>query len=360
MRRKTDILRAMKRLRDLLSFSLILLPWSVIGVWTLAPYVWDSFVEDLMQKTSAILSWPASFLQSCSASISWARLLTVRRGFLLGALAGFSIVGSMLWAIPEVASYMPHSFVEPIIPPSSFMPIARGSVPSELAWFFIQFPYVSESAQVRSKNHHTFIVTDSSRRRNYVVQFRPAVPARGEFIRRTPRELQVQIFTPGSKRIVMFQGPRVVTQSTVPDGNLWMWKGPLWNAQHFKIYGQADMWLDSPYKRYSCAGFVHRFLKDANIEVPELDAWDMAKLPWVRVPMEELEPGDIITIKALTAQHRRFWGHRVTHVGVYIGNGKIIHAATSSVHATRSWVRVADLDEFRGRIDKILRAPELL
>ena len=97
-----------------------------------------------------------------------------------------------------------------------------------------------------------------------------------------------------------------------------------------------------------------------NVNVPILDAWDMARLHWERVPIEELEPGDIITFKALTAQHRRFWGHKVTHVGVYIGNGKFIHAATSSVKARRSWVRIADLDDFRKRIDKIIRPPELL
>src|SRR5229473_2749671 len=97
--------------------------------------------------------------------------LHVRRGFLLGAIAGFSLIGSMLWAIPVVTSYMPHGFREPIIPPSSFMPIARGSMPSELAWFFIQFPFVSESAQIRSKNHHTYIVDDSRRGRNYVLNF---------------------------------------------------------------------------------------------------------------------------------------------------------------------------------------------
>ena len=56
-----------------------------------------------------------------------------------------------------------------------------------------------------------------------------------------------------------------------------MWKGPLWNAEHVKIYGLADLWLDSPYKRYSCAGFVHRFLQDVNVQVPVLDAWDMAQ-----------------------------------------------------------------------------------
>jgi hypothetical protein len=265
----------------------------------------------------------------------------------------------MLWAIPAVTSYMPRQFLEPAIPPSSFMPIPRGTVPSELAWFFIQYPYVSQSAQIRPKNHHTFVVSDSSRHRDYVVNFGQRF-RRVEIYSHETQENQVQIFTPGAKRVVVFQGPRVVSQSTVPDGNLWMWQSPLWNAEHFKIYSQADLWLDSPFKRYSCAGFVHRFLKDANIDVPVLDAWDMARLPWVRVPMEELEPGDIITFKALTAQHRRFWGHRVTHVGVYIGNGKIIHAATASRSSKRSWVRIADLQDFHNRIDKILRAPELL
>ncbi len=290
---------------------------------------------------------------------TWRDRLGVRRGFLVGALAGFSIAGSMLWAIPTVTSYMPRQFQEPIIPPSSFMPVARGTVPSELAWFFIQFPFVSESAQIRLKNHHTFIVNDSPRRRNYVLNFGQRY-RRVEIYSQETKETQVQIFTPGVKRVVMFKGPRVVGQSSVPDGNLWMWKGPLWNPQHMKIYSLADMWLDSPYKRYSCAGFVHRYLKDVNVGVPVLDAWDMARLPWVRVPLEELEPGDIITMNAMTTQHRRFWGHRVTHVGVYIGNGKFIHAATASSKSKRSFVRVADVNDFRNRIDKILRPPELL
>jgi hypothetical protein len=289
---------------------------------------------------------------------SWQDHLAVRRGFLLGTLAGFSVVGSLLWAIPTVTTLWPQRFGEPLNSPlPAFLPQIHGNVPSELAWFFIQYPYVSESAEILLKNRHTVVVNDTSRHRKYVVNW-------GQRYRRveiyTEKDLQVQVYTPGSKRTVKFSGVRVVSQTTVPDGNLWMWKGPLWNNTHFKIYGMADLWLDSPYKRFSCAGFVHRFLKDVNIQVPVLDAWDMAKLPWVRIPVEELEPGDIITINAMTARHRRFWGHRVTHVGVYIGNGKLIHATTASVKSKRSWVRIADLEDFRKRIDKIIRPPELL
>ncbi len=284
--------------------------------------------------------------------------VSVRRGFLIGALAGFSVVGSLLWAIPAVTSYMPRQFPEPAFRASAILPAFREKVPSELAWFFIQFPYVSEKAKIQAKNHHTFIVDDTLRHKNYVISFGQRY-RRVEIYTPDPKETQVQVFTPGAKRVVLFNGTRVVSQSSGVDGNLWMWQSPLWNDHHYKIYGQADLWLDSPFKRYSCAGFVYRFLRDAHIDIPILDAWDMARLPWMRVPMDELEPGDIVTIKALTAEHRRFWGHKVTHVGVYIGNGKIIHAATSSRNAKRSWIRIADLNDFRNRIDKVLRPPEL-
>ena len=293
------------------------------------------------------------------ATLPWDRILGVRRGFLVGALAGFFAAGSLLWAIPAVTAYWPGELPEPVIPPSSFMPVLREAVPPELAWFFIQCPYVSSPCQIVSKNRHTFVVNDVPRRRRYVVNWGQRY-RRIEIYASDAKETQVQVFTPGSKRIVQFQGERVVGETVIPDGNLWMWKSPLWNAEHVKIYGLADLWLDSPYKRYSCAGFVHRFLNDVGVHVPVLDAWDMARLPWVRVPVEEIEPGDIIMIKALTAQHRRFWGHRVTHVGVYVGNGKFIHAATASVKSKRSWVRIADLSDIRKRIDKIIRPPDLL
>ncbi len=292
-------------------------------------------------------------------SLPWEEQLAVRKGFLVGALAGFSIVGSTLWALSSL-SYLPGRPPEPVFTEQHLMPMARISIPAELAWFFIQYPYVSESAQIRQKNHHSYVITDNPRKKQYVITLGQHFRRVEIYAQDADDTLSVHLFMPGTKRTVWFKGPKVIGQSTVPDGNLWMWRSPLWNPLHLKIYGMADLWLDSPFKRYSCAGFVHKFLKDAGVNVPILDAWDMAKQPWVRVPSEELEPGDIITIKAGSARHRRFWGHNITHVGVYVGHGKFIHAATASPRARRSWVRMADMEDFRHRIDKILRPPELL
>lgn len=289
---------------------------------------------------------------------SWAEMFTVRKGFVFGAVGGFLVGSSTLWAISTLP-YLPGHPIEPILTAPRDLSMARLTVPAELAWFFIQFPYVSENAQIRVKNHHTFVVTDNPRKKEYVVSIGQRFRRVEIYAQDNKDSAQVQIFTPGAKRTVLFQGTKILGQTTVSDGNLWMWRGPLWNSVHLKIYGLADLWLDSPYKKYSCAGFVHKFLSDAGVSVPVLDAWDIAKQPWMRVPLEEMEPGDIITIKAASAAHRRFWHHRVTHVGVYIGHGKFIHAATISPRSTRSWVRIADVDDFRPRIDKVLRPPEL-
>jgi len=305
----------------------------------------------------SIVSAPGRFIHWV-AHWPWAEMLTIRKGFIFGAVGGFLVGSSTLWALSTLP-YLPGHPIEPLFNASRDLPMARLTVPAELAWFFIQFPYISENAQIRIKNHHTFVVADNSRKKEYVVMIGQKFRRVEIYAPESKGALQVQVFTPGSKRTVWFQGTKIVGQTRVIDGNLWMWRGPLWNSVHLKIYGLADLWLDSPYKKYSCAGFVHKFLSDAGVNVPILDAWDIAKQPWMQVPVEEMEPGDIITIKAASAAHRHFWHHRITHVGVYIGHGKFIHAATISPRSTRSWVRIADVDDFRPRIDKVLRPPEL-
>src|SRR4051812_2771473 len=93
----------------------------------------------------------------------------VRRGFLAAVLAVTSVVGSTLWA---TIAMMPYYQMR--IPPLSLSGLeprvlAREGVPPELAWFFVQYGYVSSNVQIRVKNHHTFVVSDGPRGRDYVV-----------------------------------------------------------------------------------------------------------------------------------------------------------------------------------------------
>src|SRR5579864_6517093 len=68
----------------------------------------------------------------------WQEMLAVRKGFLVGALSGFSIVGSTLWALSSLP-YLPGHPIEPVVSPVPAFPTAHLSVPPELAWFFIQY-----------------------------------------------------------------------------------------------------------------------------------------------------------------------------------------------------------------------------
>ncbi len=285
----------------------------------------------------------------------------VRKGFLVATVGVTSVIGSTLWAVvSSIPHWSPYNF-DSSVPARALMPsVVRAQAPAQLAWFFIQYPYLSENARIERKNHHTFVVTDNLRRREYVVvcgqRFRRVEIYYVENKTRT----QVRIYTPGQQRTVEFIGLAKVNEMRQRDDNYWMWQAPLWNDMNIRIYSMADFWKDSPFKRYSCAGFVHRFLSEAGVNVPVLDAWDINKQPWQQVSLDELEPGDIVTIRAASEAHRRYWKHSVTHVGVYLGQGKLIHAATSSPRASRSWVRVVDLKEFHSRIEKVLRPPELL
>jgi len=210
------------------------------------------------------------------------------------------------------------------------------------------------------RSHHAFRINDPERGREYAVILGQTFRRVEIYSHQQPQNIWVRIYTPGKVREVAMHNKTVVSDLTHSDGNLWMWSHPLWNEEHLKIYGLTDLWLNAPYKKYSCAGFVHQFLSDAGVYVPVLDAWDMAKLPWTHVRIDELEPGDIITIRAASREHQRFWHHRITHVGVYIGNGKLIHASTASPKSKRSFVRISDLKDFDRRIDKILRPKDLL
>lgn len=286
----------------------------------------------------------------------------IRKGFVFGAAAGFLAAGTSLWAITSVQQLLHPPGIDESAwrPGSAPLPVLRAEMPPVLAWFFIQYPYVSERAEISPKNHHTYVIDDAPRGRRYVVTVSQRLRRVEIYGAGSAGSVQIHVYRPGEKRTVVIENDRIVSDGTVADGNLWMWKTPLWNERHLKIYSLADQWLNSPYKKYSCAGFVHKYLDEAGINVPVRDAWDMAKLPYRKVSLEEMEPGDIIALKTASEAHRRFWGRSITHVGVYIGHGKYIHAATAHRKARHSFIKLGEVDDIRPRIAVVLRPPELL
>ena len=92
----------------------------------------------------------------------------------------------------------------------------------------------------------------------------------------------------------------------------------------------------SPKSGFDCSGFIHWVYSQQGIDLPRT-ARGLSKAG-TRVPARraELLPGDLL----LFAGH----GTRITHVAIYVGDGRIIHASSG-----QRAVRYDDLDSARGR-----------
>ena len=78
-----------------------------------------------------------------------------------------------------------------------------------------------------------------------------------------------------------------------------------------------------------CSGLTQTAFSSVGIDLPHSARAQFAM--GERVSRDDLQPGDLVFFRT----HRRY----PSHVGIYAGNGKFIHAAR------HSWVRVDDLDE---------------
>jgi len=91
------------------------------------------------------------------------------------------------------------------------------------------------------------------------------------------------------------------------------------DAKYFK--GGKYVWGGTTPKGFDCSGYVQYLYKKHNINLPRT-AWAQSK-KGVPVKKENLQKGDLLFF--LTDKKR---GIPVTHVGIYIGNGNFIHAAS--------------------------------
>lgn len=90
-------------------------------------------------------------------------------------------------------------------------------------------------------------------------------------------------------------------------------------AKFFK--GGKYVWGGTTPKGFDCSGYVQFLYKKHNVNLPRT-AWSQSK-KGIAVSKDNLQKGDLLFF--LTDKKR---GIPVTHVGIYIGDGEFIHAAS--------------------------------
>ena len=91
------------------------------------------------------------------------------------------------------------------------------------------------------------------------------------------------------------------------------------DAKYFK--GGKYVWGGTTPEGFDCSGYVQYLYKKHNISLPRT-AWAQSK-KGTSIDIDHLQKGDLLFF--LTDKKR---GIPVTHVGIYIGEGKFIHAAS--------------------------------
>ena len=94
-----------------------------------------------------------------------------------------------------------------------------------------------------------------------------------------------------------------------------------WDAK--KLLGKKYVWgATGPYC-YDCSGFTQKVFRDAGINIPRVSR-DQARVGQY-VDYAHLRKGDMVFFDT----HKKRTG-RVTHVGIYLGNGNFIHASSGA------------------------------
>jgi len=104
------------------------------------------------------------------------------------------------------------------------------------------------------------------------------------------------------------------------------------HGKGLQVVSQAKLLLNAPYRYggnkpdgFDCSGFVQYTHKKAGIKVPRSTLEQIKQIRSIR--LSHIQPGDLIFFKL---SGRR----KVSHVGIYIGENRMIHAPSSGKRVT--------------------------
>src|SRR5512140_1703934 len=100
------------------------------------------------------------------------------------------------------------------------------------------------------------------------------------------------------------------------------------HAEDNSVVARALSYLGVPYRfagtsaesGFDCAGLVQRSFSDVGVSIPRIAADQYLNGP--KVCRDDLKPGDLVFF-------RNTYKHGISHVGIYIGNGLFVHAAST-------------------------------
>jgi len=108
------------------------------------------------------------------------------------------------------------------------------------------------------------------------------------------------------------------------------------------LLDRAKAFLGTPYryggrtpKGFDCSGFVSFVFESYGVSLPRSSV-HQAKLG-ESVDLEEIQPGDLLFFKTRGKQNR------ISHVGIYLGEGQFIHAGSWGSRNSRC-VKISELD----------------
>ena len=94
-----------------------------------------------------------------------------------------------------------------------------------------------------------------------------------------------------------------------------------WNAK--ELLGRKYVWGATGPINYDCSGFTQKIYGDLGIKIPRVSRHQAEQGELVY--FDELQKGDLVFF----ATNKRK-PNRVTHVGIYLGNGNFIHASSGA------------------------------